>query len=60
MNNILKGKKTYIGITMFLLGTIGIARFFTNVEVEILVTNFLQIGGVLVAAVGRALAEPKE
>ena len=54
----LKGKKTYIGIAMFLLGTVGAARFFTDVEIETLVTNILQLGGIVVAAVGRAVAKP--
>jgi len=56
----LEGRKTYIGITISLLGLLGLGSLVTGGELESALDAVLQIVGLAVAVYGRYKALPKK
>jgi len=56
----LEGKKTYIGITISLLGLLGLGSLVTGGELESALDAVMQIVGLAVAVYGRYKALPKK
>lgn len=49
----LKGKKTYIGIAVMVVGFTGLAQFITPDEIETVTNAVIAIAGVVTAVYGR-------
>mgnify|MGYP007070568898 CR=1 FL=1 len=47
---ILKGKRTYISLAVTLLTILGATNYVSPVELSSVVTNVIEVGGVLLAA----------
>jgi len=60
MENILKGKKTFIGIAVTVIGMTGLAAYITPVEFELLINSVLEVVGVVLAVYGRIVANKGE
>ena len=53
IKNMLKGKKTYIGILMIIIGMIGCNGIINESELSVVIDSILKIVGIFVAVYGR-------
>lgn len=53
ISTMLKGKKTYIGLIIALIGVFGVGQYITPVEGTTLVNNIWSTVGILMAIYGR-------
>jgi uncharacterized membrane protein YGL010W len=54
----LEGKKTFIGIAVFVIGWMGVSHYVTSGEVTTIVDNLFQLIGTALAIYGRIKAKP--
>lgn len=60
MNNILEGKKTFIGVGLVVLGLFGGGHLVSEGEVNVAWDAVVQLVGVILAIYGRMVAKPKD
>ena len=53
IQNILEGKKTYIGLAIAILGIMGLGNYISETETAILLNSSFEIIGILIAVYGR-------
>ena len=55
----LKGKKTFIGLFIALLGAIGVFKYVSEGDLTTTLNTLAELGGLAFAAYGRYKAKPK-
>jgi len=55
----LNGYKTYIGLIVALAGALGAGKYIASEDLAIILNTALELGGLILAAYGRHVAQPK-